>query len=107
MVSERNQPFYPITAQMMFDNVMEHFAKLRHIKRGKDCVSGLNGLFQDTEVMKMVSQSNQTFYPIRAQKMFESVSKQFANLRHVKQGKTSVSRLNAQFQGTKVAKMVS
>ena len=39
--------------------------------------------------------------------MFESVSEHFANLRHVKQGKTCVSSLNALFRGTEVAKMVS
>ena len=39
--------------------------------------------------------------------MFESVSEHFANLWHVKRGKTCVSSLNALFQGTEVAKMVS
>ena len=36
-------------------------------------------------------------YPIRPQTMFESVSEHFANLWHVKRGKTSVSGLNTLF----------
>ena len=39
--------------------------------------------------------------------MFGSVSEQFSNLRHVKGCKYCVSDLNALFQGTEVAKMVS
>ena len=35
MVSQRNQPFYRIRAQMMFESVSEHFTSLLHIKRGK------------------------------------------------------------------------
>ena len=35
MVSQRNQPFYPIRPQTMFESVSEHFATLQHVKRGK------------------------------------------------------------------------
>jgi hypothetical protein len=33
---------------------LEHFGNVRNIKRCKTCVSGLNALFQDTEVVNMV-----------------------------------------------------
>jgi hypothetical protein len=36
----------------MFGIVLEHFANLRHIKRGKISVSSLTALFQGTEVLK-------------------------------------------------------
>ena len=90
MVTQWNQPFYPIRAQMMFESVSEHFTTLLHIKRGKTWVSDLNALLPGTEVVKIVSIWNQPFYPIRAQMMFESVSEHFANLQHVKRGKTCV-----------------
>ena len=35
IVSKRNQPFYPIRPQTMFESVSEHFANLWHVKRGK------------------------------------------------------------------------
>ena len=73
---------------MMFESVTEHFADLRHVKRGKTCVSGLNALFRGTEVAKMISQQNQPIYPGRPQTMFESASEHFANLWRVKRGKT-------------------
>jgi hypothetical protein len=44
---------------MMFGSVSEHFANLRHVKRCKTCVSGLNALFWGTEV------ANNSFYSIR------------------------------------------
>ena len=92
---------------MMFGSVSEQFANLRHVKRCKYCVSDLNALFQGTEVAKMVSQQKDPLYSIRAKMMFGSVSEQFANLRHVEHCKSCVSDLNALFQGTEVAKMVS
>ena len=107
MVSERNQPFHPTRPQTMFESISEHFANLRHVKRGKTCVSGLNALFRGTEVAKMVTERNQPFHPIRPQTMFDSVSEHFVNLQHVKRGKTCVSDQNAVFRGTEVAKIVS
>ena len=98
VVSQWNQPFYPIRPQTMFESVSEHFTNLRHVKQGKTCVSGLNKIFRSTKVAKIVSERNQPFYPIRPQMMFESVSEHFANLRHVKWGKTYVSGLNALFR---------
>jgi acid stress-induced BolA-like protein IbaG/YrbA len=80
----------------MFGSVSEHFANLRHVKRCKTCVSGLNALFQGTEVAKL------QFYSIRPKMMFASVSQHFANLRHVKRCKTCVSGLNAIFKGTEL-----
>jgi hypothetical protein len=44
---------------MMFGSVLVHFANLRHVKRGKTCVSSLDALFQGTEVVK------HPFYSIR------------------------------------------
>jgi hypothetical protein len=66
-------------------------------KRWKTCVSGLNALFRGTEVAK------HQFYSIRPKMMFGSVSKHFANLRHVKRCNTCVSGLNALFRGIEVA----
>jgi hypothetical protein len=67
---------------MMFGSVSDHFAKLRHVKRSKPCVSGMNALFQGTEV------ANHPFYSIGTKMMFGSVLEHFANPRHVKSGKT-------------------
>jgi acid stress-induced BolA-like protein IbaG/YrbA len=83
---------------MMFGTVSEHFANLRHVKRWKTCVSGLNALFRGTKLAK------DPFYSIGTKMMFGSVSEHFANLRHVKRWKTCVSGLNALFRGTKLAK---
>jgi hypothetical protein len=66
---------------MMFGTVSEHFANLRHTKRCKTCVSGLNALFWGTEVVK------HPFYTIGPKMMFGSVSEHFANLQHVKDAK--------------------
>jgi hypothetical protein len=70
---------------MMFESGLEHFANLRHEKRCKTCVSGLNALFRGTEVAK------HPFYYVGTNMMFESVSEHFANLLHVKRSKTCVS----------------
>ena len=56
MISQQNQPIYLGRPQTMFESASEHFADLRHVKRGKICVSSLNALFRGTEVAKMVSQ---------------------------------------------------
>jgi hypothetical protein len=66
---------------MMFGSGSEHFANLRHVKRCKTYVSGLNALFRGTEVVKY------SFYFIGTKMMFGSVSEHFANLRHVKDAK--------------------
>jgi hypothetical protein len=66
---------------MMFGSVTEHFANLRHVKRCKTYVSGLNALFRGTEVVK------HPFYSLGPKMMFGSVSEHFANLRHVKDAK--------------------
>jgi hypothetical protein len=47
-----NHPFYSIGTKMMFGSVLVHFANLRHVKRGKTCVSSLNALFKGTELVK-------------------------------------------------------
>jgi hypothetical protein len=83
---------------MMFGGVSEHFSNLRHVKRCKTCVSGLNALFLGTEVAK------HPFYSIRPKMMFGSVSEHFTNHQHVKRCKTCVSVLYALFQGTEVVK---
>ena len=105
IVSQRNQPFYLIGPQTMFQCVSEHFANPSGVKPCKTCVFGLNSLFRVTELAKMVSQGNQPFYLIGLQMMFESVSEHFVNLQDAKRGKTCVSGLNVLFWGTEVAKM--
>jgi hypothetical protein len=62
------------------------------------CVSGLNALFRGTKVVK------NPFYYIGPKMMFGSVSKHFANLRHVKKMQNLCSSLNATFRGAKVVK---
>jgi uncharacterized protein YuzB (UPF0349 family) len=79
---------------MMFANVSDDFANLRHGKRCKTCVSGLNALFRGTKVAK------HPFYSIRPKMMFRSVSEHF----DVKRCKSCVSGLYALFRGTTVAK---
>jgi hypothetical protein len=134
-------PICSIGLKMMFGSVSYHFANLRHVRRWKSCllgpkctifgvpklwslqstlldpkwcfsvfckasahkrcktsVSGLNALFPGTKVVK------HPFLSIGPKMMFGSVSKHFANLRHVECWKTRVSGLNALFRGTKVAK---
>jgi hypothetical protein len=66
---------------MMFGSVSEHFANLRHVKKCKTGVSGLNALFQGTEVVK------HPFYSIGPKMLFGSVTEHFANLRQVKDAK--------------------
>jgi hypothetical protein len=77
--------------------VSEYFANIQNVERRKTSASGLNALFQGTEVVK------HPFYSIGPKMMFGSVSEHLANLRHVKRCKPCVSGPNAQFRGTKVA----
>jgi hypothetical protein len=67
----------------------------------KTRVSDLNALFRGTKLAR------HPFYSTGPKMMFGSVSKHFANLRHIKRCHTCVSCLNALFRGTEVAKMVS
>jgi acid stress-induced BolA-like protein IbaG/YrbA len=83
---------------MMFGSVSEDFTNLRHVKRCKSCVSGLNAMFRGTEVVK------HPFYSIGTKMMFGSVSEHFTNLRQVIRCKTCVSALNALFRGAEVVK---
>jgi hypothetical protein len=66
---------------MMFGSVSEYFTNLRQVIRCQTCVSGLNALFQGTEVVK------HPFYSIAPKIMFGSVSEHFTNLRYVKNAK--------------------
>jgi acid stress-induced BolA-like protein IbaG/YrbA len=66
---------------MMFGTVSVHFANHRLVKRCKTCVSGLNKLFRDAEVVK------HQFYSIGPNFFFVSVSEFFTNLRLVKDAK--------------------
>ena len=103
IVPHQMNPFYSIGPKMMFGSVLEHFGNLRHVKRCKTCVSGLNALFRGTEVAKIVLQRKQPFYSIRPKMMFGSVLEHITNLWHVKRCKTCVSDLNALFRSTEVA----
>jgi hypothetical protein len=44
LVSLQMHPFYSIGPQIMFGYLLEHLKNLRHVKRWKTCVSGLNAL---------------------------------------------------------------
>jgi hypothetical protein len=81
----------------MFRSVLDHIAKLRHIKRCKHVCLGVNALFQDSKVAK------HPFYNIEPKMMFRSVSEHFAILRYIKRYNSCVSGLNALFRGTEVA----
>jgi hypothetical protein len=94
-VPKLRNPFYSIRPKMLFGSDSKHFANLRNVKTS---VSGLNALFQGTEVAK------HPFYSIRPKMMSGSVSEHLGNLRRVNRCKTSVSGLNALFQGTEAAK---
>jgi hypothetical protein len=85
--------------KMMFGSVLEHFAILRHIKRCKTCVSGLNALFWGIEV------AMHPFYSGWPKIIVGSVSEHSSNLRHIKRYNTWVSGLNAVFQTTKLWSM--
>jgi stress-induced morphogen len=125
----------------MFQIVSEHFANLRHVKRCKTCVSGLNTLFWSCKASILLHYTKNDvwewfrafrypsvrkicktcvsglnalfwgtdlvkhpFYSIGPKMMLGSLSKHFANLRHVKRCKTCVSGLNALFWGIEVVK---
>ena len=80
MVSQQNKPFYPTWPQMTFETVSEHFANLRHVKRGKCCVSGLNALFRGTGVAKMVRNKINQSTPLDPKwclRVFQSISQTF------------------------------
>jgi hypothetical protein len=62
---------------MMFGSVLKHLANLGHLKRCKTSVSGLNALFQGTDVVK------HPFYSSGPKMMFGSVSGHLANLQHI------------------------
>jgi hypothetical protein len=85
---------------------LEHFGILRHVNWHETCVSGLNALFEGTDVVKVISQQIHLFNSIRPKVMFGSVLEHFVNLLHVKRCKTCVSILNAVFRGTEVVGMV-
>jgi hypothetical protein len=63
---------------MMFGSVSEYFTNLRHVKRCKTYVSGLNALFRGIEVVR------HPFYSIGPKMMFGCVLKHSVNLRHIK-----------------------
>src|SRR5919109_1435288 len=101
---------YPIRSQTMFESILEHLEDLRHVKRGRTCVSCINALHQGTKVVKMVSPT--PLDPKRWLRVFRSIWKTFGtsneeDLWHVKRGRTCISCMNALHQGTEVVKMVS
>jgi hypothetical protein len=61
-------PFYSIGPKLMFGSVLKHIANPGHLKKCKSCVSGLNALFQGTEIVK------HPFYSRGPKMMFGSVS---------------------------------
>jgi hypothetical protein len=63
-----------IRPKVMFGSVSKYFTNLQKVKKWKTCVSGLNGLFQGTEVVK------DPFYSVGPIMMFWSVSEHFTNL---------------------------
>jgi hypothetical protein len=91
---------------MMFGCLLKHLKNLRHVKRCKTCVSGMNALIWSTEVAKMFSHYMHPFYSIRPKMKFGCVLEDLENLRHVMRCKTFVSGLNALFWCTEVAEMV-
>jgi ribosomal protein L31 len=107
MVSHQMHAFYSIGPRMMFGCLIEHLDNLRHVKRWKPCVSGMNAIFWCTEVAEMVSNQMHPFYSIGPNVMFGCLLEHLINLRYVKRCKTCVSRMNALFWCTEVAKMVS
>jgi hypothetical protein len=107
MVSNQMHPFYSIGPHVVFDCLLEHLKNLRHVNICKTSVSGMNALFWCTEVAKMVSHQMQAFYSIEPKVMFGCLLEHLENLWHVKSCKTHVSRLNAIFWCSEVAKIVS
>jgi hypothetical protein len=56
--------FYSIGTKTMIGSGLEHFSNLRHLKRCKTCVSGLNALFRGAKVVKHL------FYCVGPKMMF-------------------------------------
>jgi hypothetical protein len=107
IVSNQMYPFYSIGPNVMFGCLLEHLENLRHVKRCKTCVSGMNALFWCTEDAKMVSHQMHAFYSIRPKVMFGCLLEHLENLWHVKRCKTCNSGMNAIPWCTEVAKMVT
>jgi ribosomal protein L31 len=99
-------PFYTWGPKMMFGCLLERLENLRHVKRCKTCVLGMNAIFWCTEVEEIVSNQMHPFYSIGPKMMFDCLLNQLENLRYVKRCKTCVWGLNALFQCNDVAKMV-
>jgi hypothetical protein len=55
---------------MMFGCLLKRLENLRHVKRCKTCVLGMNAIFWCTEVAKIVSNQMHPFYSIAPNVMF-------------------------------------
>jgi hypothetical protein len=104
MVSQQMHPFYSIGPKVMFGYLLEQLENLRHVNRYKTWVSGMNALFWCTEVAKMVSHQMHVFYSIGPKVMFGCLLEHLENICDVQRWKTRVSRLNAIFWCSEVAK---
>jgi hypothetical protein len=100
-------PFHTMGPKMMCGYLLEHLEKLRHVKRCKTCVSGMNAIFWCTEIAEMVSQQMHLFYSIGPRMMFGCLLEHLEILRHVKRCKTCNSGMKAISWCTGVAKMVT
>jgi hypothetical protein len=92
---------------MMFGCLLEHLKNLQHVKRYKNCNSGMKAISWYTEVAKTVTHQMHPFNSIGPKVMFGFLLEHLENLRHVKRCKTCVSGLDALFQCNDVVKMVS
>jgi ribosomal protein L31 len=70
MVSQQMHPFYSIGPKMLFGFLLERLENLRHVKRCKTCVLGMNAIFWCTEVAEILSNQMHPFYSIAPNVMF-------------------------------------
>jgi hypothetical protein len=84
LVSLQMHPFYSIGPKFMFGYLLDHLKNLRHVKRWKTCVSGLNALIWSSEVAKIFWHQKHPFYSIGPQMVFCCLLEHLENLQHVK-----------------------
>jgi ribosomal protein L31 len=70
IVLNQKHPFYTMGPEMMFGCHLERLENLRHVKRCKTCVLGMNAIFWCTQVVEIVSNQMHPFYSIAPNVMF-------------------------------------
>ena len=88
MVSQRNEPFYTIRPQTMLEIVSQHFAYLRHVKRGKTYVFGPECTISEVPKLRKLFRKkindSTPLDPKRCLRVFCSISQTFSTSNEAK-----------------------